>query len=299
MRHLNYNHLLYFWAVAREGSITAATKILHLTPQTISGQLKLLEDAVGEALFERAGRGLVLTDVGHLVFDYADEIFTLGEELAVRMKSGDMGMPTTLKVGLVNAIPKLIGMRVLQPALLQEPGVHLVCREGSLDGLLGELAVHQLDLVLSDCSLPVGMNVRAYNHKLGDSPIGFFVSSRMARQYRSRFPDSMNGAPLLLPLHNNPIRRGLEEWFETLDITPRVVAEFEDSALMKAFGEEGHGIFPAPVAIQAEVELMYKCRMIGTTTKVRESYYAISPERKLKHPRVLEIINNARELFSP
>lgn len=297
MRHLNYSHLLYFWTVAREGSIAKATQSLHLTPQTISGQLKLLEESVGEALFERVGRGLVLTEVGHLVFHYADEIFSLGEELSALMKSGELAMPTTLRVGLTNSIPKLIGMRILQPAVEGETTVRLICREGSLEALLGELAVHQLDLIISDCSVPAGMNVKAYSHKLGESHIGLFVKAGMARRYTSRFPTSLDGAPFLLPTSNNPIRRGLEDWFETEQINPQIVAECEDSALMKAFGEEGMGVFASPRVIRDEVELMYKCRMLGEITSVTESYYAVSPERKLKHPLVLEIIDNARNLL--
>ena len=299
MRHLNYNHLLYFWTVAREGSIANATKVLHLTPQTISGQLKLLEDSVGEPLFSRAGRGLVLTEFGHLVFQYADEIFSLGEELSVRLKSNEAGMPASLKVGITNSIPKLIAMRILQPAINGPVSVRLVCKEGSLETLLGDLAVHQLDMIISDCAIPPGMNVKAFSHSLGASDIGFFVKNSMARRYQGKFPGSLHDAELLMPTTSNPIRRGLEDWFEKLDISPKFVAEFEDSALMKAFGEEGTGIFPSPEVIKDEVELMYKCRMLGKANGVKEFYYAISPERKLKHPVVLDVIESARlNLFS-
>ena len=294
MRHLNYNHLLYFWTVAKEGSITKATEVLHLTPQTISGQLKLLEESVGEALFTRAGRGLVLTETGHLVYQYADEIFTLGEELSVRMKTGDAGMPATLRVGITNSIPKLIAMRILQTAVNSEEPVRLICKEGSLESLLGDLAIHQLDMILSDYAIPAGMNVKAFSYALGASKISFFAKTSIARRYTKQFPQSINGAPLLIPTSSSPVRRGLEDWFEKYDLTPRTVAEFEDSALMKAFGEEGLGLFPSPKVIQAEVELMYKCRIIGETDSVQENYYAISPERKLKHPVVLDVIETAR-----
>ena len=294
MRHLNYNHLFYFWTVAKEGSITKATEVLHLTPQTISGQLKLLEESVGEALFTRAGRGLVLTETGHLVYQYADEIFTLGEELSVRMKTGDAGMPATLRVGITNSIPKLIAMRILQTAVNSEEPVRLICKEGSLESLLGDLAIHQLDMILSDYAIPAGMNVKAFSYALGASKISFFAKTSIARRYTKQFPQSINGAPLLIPTSSSPVRRGLEDWFEKHDLTPRTVAEFEDSALMKAFGEEGLGLFPSPKVIQAEVELMYKCRIIGETDSVQENYYAISPERKLKHPVVLDVIETAR-----
>jgi len=297
MRHLNYNHLLYFWTVAREGSITKATKTLHLTPQTISGQLKLLEEAVGEQLFDRVGRGLVLTDTGHLVLHYADEIFSLGQELSVRVKSGELGLPTTLKVGLTSSLPKLIGMRILQPSTEGQPQIRLTCREGSLDSLLGDLAIHQLDLIISDSPLPAGMNVKAYSHKLGDSNLAFFVQRAQARRYRGNFPACLDGSPLLFPTSSSPIRRALEDWFQQQDISPRMIAEFDDSAMMKAFGEAGVGVFPSPGVISAEIESMYKCRQIGQTNAVKESYYAISPERKLKHPQVLEVITQARNLL--
>lgn len=294
MRHLNYNHLLYFWTVAKEGSIAKATEVLHLTPQTISVQLKNLEESVGEPLFSRAGRGLVLTEFGHLVFQYADEIFSVGEELCVRLKSKDASMAPSLQVGITNSIPKLIAMRILQPALEGDEPIKLVCKEGSLESLLGGLAVHQLDMIISDCAIPAGLNVKAYSHALGNSDIGFFAKTANARRYIKGFPKSLNDAPVLLPTAGNPIRSGLEVWLDSHDISPTLVAEFEDSALMKAFGEEGLGVFPSPEVIRDEIEMMYKCRMLGKADSVHEYYYAISPERKLKHPIVLEIIEAAR-----
>ncbi|MDH4041488.1 MAG: transcriptional activator NhaR [Gammaproteobacteria bacterium] len=294
MRHLNYNHLLYFWTVAREGSIAKATQSLHLTPQTISGQLKLLEDAVGEPLFNRVGRGLVMTETGHLVYQYADEIFTLGAELTSRVKTGRVVVPAVLAVGVVNSIPKLIASRILQPVLHSEIAIRLVCQEGGLEALLGDLAIHQLDLVLSDRPIPSGLSVKAFSHALGSSEIALFVRKGSNRQYEKDFPRSLDKAPILLPTMDNPIRRALDDWFDQQGISPTLVAEFEDSALMKAFGEAGNGIFPAPAAISEEVEQMYRCRRIGPAIAVEEKYYAISPERKLKHPAVLNIIENAR-----
>ena len=294
MRHLNYNHLLYFWTVAREGSIAKATQSLHLTPQTISGQLKLLEDAVGEPLFNRVGRGLVMTETGHLVYQYADEIFTLGAELTSRVKTGRVVVPAVLAVGVVNSIPKLIASRILQPVLHSEIAIRLVCQEGGLEALLGDLAIHQLDLVLSDRPIPSGLSVKAFSHALGSSEIALFLRKGSNRQYEKDFPRSLDKAPILLPTMDNPIRRALDDWFDQQDISPTLVAEFEDSALMKAFGEAGNGIFPAPAAISEEVEQMYRCRRIGPAIAVEEKYYAISPERKLKHPAVLNIIENAR-----
>jgi len=294
VRHLNYNHLLYFWTVAREGSIAKATQSLHLTPQTISGQLKLLEESVGEPLFHRVGRGLAMTETGHMVYQYADEIFTLGAELTSRVKTGRVVVPALLAVGVVNSIPKLVASRILQPVLKSEIAIRLVCREGGLEALLGDLAVHQLDLVLSDRPIPSGLSVKAFSHALGSSEIALFARKGSTRQYEKDFPQSLDKAPMLLPTMDNPIRRALDEWFGQQGISPTLVAEFEDSALMKAFGEQGNGIFPAPAAISDEVEQMYRSRRIGPAIAVEEKYYAISPERKLKHPAVLKIIENAR-----
>jgi LysR family transcriptional activator of nhaA len=294
MRHLNYNHLLYFWTVAREGSISKATRELHLTPQTISGQLKLLEEAIGEPLFSRVGRGLSLTETGHMVYQYADEIFTLGAELAARARTGRIIAPAVLAVGVVNSIPKLITSRILQPVFDPEFPIRLVCREGGLETLLGELAVHQLDLVLSDRPIPSGLSVKAFSHALGSSEIAFFARKGTSKRYEKNFPQSINDAPILLPTTDNPIRRALDDWFEQNGLSPNLVAEFEDSALMKAFGEAGNGIFPAPVAISDEVERMYHAQRIGQALPVEDKYYAISPERKLKHPAVVKIIDEAR-----
>jgi LysR family transcriptional activator of nhaA len=294
LRHLNYNHLQYFWVVAREGSIARAAEVLHLTPQTISGQLKLLEDSIGAALFQRAGRGLALTESGLLVQQYAEEIFTLGGELSERLRSGGVEAPETLKVGIVDSIAKLIAYRVIEPALSLEDAPRIICEENDIEALLGELAVHRLDLVISDRPLPTGLNVRAYNHPLGQSSIAWFAR-RGARPARSKtLPEQLREAPMLLPMRGTPLRRALDDYFDRLDITPKIIAEFDDSALLKAFGEGGVGIFPAPVAIAPQVERMYRVRQIGESEGVIEQYFAISPERKLKHPAVLSIIESAR-----
>ena len=294
MRHLNYNHLLYFWTVAKEGSIAKATHSLHLTPQTISGQIRLLEESVGEALFSRVGRGLTLTETGHLVYQYADEIFSVGAELASRIKTGRIIVPAVLAVGIVNSIPKLVASHVLQPVLKSETPIRLVCHEGGLEALLGDLALHKLDLVLSDRPIPPGLSVKAFSHALGSSKTALFTTMGNTTDYDQDFPRSLDKAPMLMPTMDNPIRRSLDDWFERQGVSPAIVAEFEDSALMKAFGEAGSGIFPAPAAISDEVERMYRCRRIGPAIAVEENYYAISPERKLKHPAVLKIIENAR-----
>lgn len=293
MRHLNYTHLLYFWTVAREGSIVQAAKTLHLTPQTISGQLKLLEEAVGEPLFNRVGRGLALTETGRVVSQYTDEIFQLGAELTQRVKSKQALQPTTLNVGVVNSIPKLVALRVIEPALSLEDPVRVICREGSLELLLGDLAVHRLDLIISDHPLPSSSHVKAYNHPLGESDISFFAHKSIAKRFKA-FPDDLDGAPMLLPVANSPLRRSLDDWFDREDISPLIVAEFNDSALLKAFGEAGLGVFPAPTTIADEVCSMYHSQVLGRIKEIGERYVAISPERRLKHPAVLAITESAR-----
>lgn len=294
MQHLNYNHLLYFWTVSHEGSIARASESLHLTPQTISSQIKLLESSIGKPLFKRAGRGLVLTDAGRMVQQYADDIFSTGIELAQLVRSHESGRPQYLNVGIVNSIPKLIAYRILQPALSVDSPVKIICREASLDELLGELAIHRIDIVVSDHAIPAGLNIKAFSHRLGTSTVGFFASRSIARQFQRNFPKSLDGAPMLLPMMNNPLRRVLNDWFEAMDLKPNVLAEFEDSALLKAFGEAAAGVFVAPLAIRAEVERMYHARCIGEVTSVQEAYFAISPERKLKHPAVVRITEAAR-----
>lgn len=299
MRHLNYNHLLYFWTVAREGSVAKAAEALHLTPQTISGQLKMLEESIGESLFQRVGRGLVITEMGRVVEQYADEIFSLGSELTQRVKSKQPGTPTAFNVGIVNSIPKLIAYKILEPALQLNEPIKMTCYENDLDSLLGDLAVHKLDLVLSDRSIPTGLNVKAYNHDLGSSALSFFGTKELCEAYNDgrgeiRFPDILNNAPILLPIHDHMVRRGLDDWFDKSGIAPRVVAEFEDSALLKAFGEGGKGFFPAPTAMKRQVETMYNVKAIGDVESVNERFFVISPERKLKHPAVVAITEAAR-----
>jgi LysR family transcriptional activator of nhaA len=295
MRHLNYNHLLYFWTVAREGSIGRAAASLHLTPQTISGQLKLLETSVGEPLFQRAGRGLALTTTGHLVKQYADEIFALGAELAHVVRGGGTSRANVLNVGIVNSIPKLITYRILRPALESGEPLRIACYEADLEKLLSDLAVHRLDLVLSDRPIPGGLNVKAYNHGLGDSEVGIFAHRSLSGRYVHGFPGSLRDAPLLLPARTTAVRRALDEWLDRLGVTPRIVAEFDDSALLNSFGAVGIGVFPASLAIANEVERMYEARMIGVADGIKESYFAVSPERRLKHPAVLRITAAARE----
>ncbi|MDH3987884.1 MAG: transcriptional activator NhaR [Gammaproteobacteria bacterium] len=299
MRHLNYSHLQYFWAVAREGSIARAAESLHVTPQTISGQLKLLDKAVGHPLFNRAGRRLVLSDMGGVVFEYADEIFSTGAELASVVRGNHMSGPKILSLGIVSSMPKLIAERIVAPAMLAEKPVRVRCHESSLEQLLSELAVHKLDLVLSDQPVPDGLGIKAYNHMLGESGMSFFSQRARARRYRARWPDSLNDAPLLMPSQHSALRRRLDDWFESHGLSPRIAGEFDDSALLKAFGEAGVGVFAAPTVIEEEICRMYRMSVIGRTDEIKERFYAISPERRLKHPSVVLITDTARsDLFA-
>ncbi len=297
MRHLNYNHLLYFWTVAREGSIAKASELLHITPQTISGQIKLLEETIGEPLFQRHGRGLVLTDTGQVVNIYADEIFSIGSELTQRLRSKEPGKPLELNVGIVNSIAKLIAYRIIEPVLNLEDPVRIVCWEGDLQNLLSDIAIHKLDLILSDRPMPTGLNVKAFNHALGESTVSFFAQKRMSVSYRKKFPQSLHEAPMLVPVATNTLRRSLDDWFDQIEVIPNIIAEFDDSALLKAFGEAGVGVFPAPTAIKNEVQHMYHASVIGEVKELKETYYAISPERKIKHPGVMSITESARTEF--
>ena len=295
MRHLNYNHLLYFWTVAREGSIARACDHLNLTPQTISGQLKLLEDNVGEPLFHRVGRGLVLTDTGKLVKTYADEIFSLGAELVQQVQEKRTDIPMSVTIGIVDSIPKSITYRILEPLLSLDAPVKPVCLEGSLDRLLGELALHKIDAVLSDRALPAGLGIKAYNHLLGKSEVGLFIQNKKSRKYKKTFPQSLDAAPFLLPVADTTLRRNLSEWFTANQIRPHVVAEFDDVALLKMFGAAGKGVFPAPAAISTEIEEMYNAHLIGIAEGVTETFFAITPERKLKNQAVIRISEVAHE----
>lgn len=295
MRHFNYSHLLYFWTVARDGSIAKASQALHLTPQTISGQLKLLEGAIGGALFNRVGRRLELSDLGRLVYSYADEIFSIGIELSQIVKTNLTAVPSTLNVGITDSVPKLIAYRLLEPALTMDEPPRVVCREGRFEALLGDLAIHHLDMVISDSPLPSGLHVRAYSHILGETDVAFFAPKSKQKALAKGFPRSLDGQPMLLPTVGTPLRRSLNEWFDMNEIHPRIVGEFDDSALLKAFGEAGAGVFPGSTAIEQMICRMYNVTIVGRTHDVRERFFVISPERRIKHPAVLRISEQSRE----
>lgn len=299
MEWLNYHHLLYFWTVVREGGVSRAAEKLRLAQPTVSAQVKLLEDTLGDKLFERQGRRLVLTDVGRLVYRYADEIFGIGRELLETLKGRPLGgRPLPLTVGVANAVPKLIVHRLLQPAMSAEQAIHLVCREDSTETLLGDLATHALDVVIADVPAPPHVRVKVFSHLLGESDTSFFAAGPLATKLRRGFPRSLNDAPVFLPTPHSALRRGIDQWLDAEDLHPRVVGEFDDSALMKAFGQTGRAAFPAPTAIEREVVRQYRVHAVGRVKAVRERYYAISAERRLKHPGVLAITASAKtEVF--
>ena len=296
---VNYKHLHYFWVVAKEGGIARASEKLHLTPQTISGQLSLLEKHLGISLFSRVGRNLALTEHGRLVLSYADEIFSLGGELEELVHQLPAILPQTLRVGVVDVVPKSIAHRILEPALKMREPVRMICRESNLDTLLAELAVHRLDLVLAERPIPSTVSTRGFSHKLGECAVSFFATEKLKKNLKGDFPQCLDRAPLLLPSNGNQLRSAIDQWLDKLRIYPRIVAEFDDSALMKVFGQEDAGIFIAPAAIEAEVTSKYRAACIGRVDELKERFYAISVERRVLHPVVVAIMETAREsLFS-
>jgi LysR family transcriptional activator of nhaA len=291
---LNYHHLLYFWTAAREGSIAAACRKLHLTQPTVSGQIKALERALKAKLFERRGRSIALTETGRLVYRYADEIFSLGRELedAVAGRATAGGLRFT--VGVADTLSKLIVHRLLEPALQLPEDVHLSCIDGDPDRLLAQLTLHELDLVISDYPANPRLGLRVFNHPLGDCGVTLFGTAELAARYRPGFPRSLDGAPMLLPAGNAALRRAMDQWLDEIGIRPRIRGEFSDSALLKAFGSRGEGLFLAPTAVEDDVRRMYGVEVVGREERLRERVYAISMEKRLAHPAVLAITRAAR-----
>ena len=299
MEWVNYHHLLYFWVVAREGGLLPAGRVLRLSHPTLSAQIHALEDALDQRLFAKVGRKLALTDVGRVVFRYAEEIFTLGREMVETVKGRSTGRPLRLDVGVVDVVPKLVVRRLLQPALSLPEPVRVVCYEASYEKLLADLALHALDIVIADAPVPSGSSVRAFNHLLGETTVSFFGTKSLVRTFKRGFPTSLNGAPMLLPLENSVLGRALHQWFDRHGVKPRVVAEFEDSALLKVFGGDGIGVFTAPTAVEKEVCRQYGVFVLGRAPEVKERFYAVSVERRLKNPAVVAISESARhEVFA-
>jgi LysR family transcriptional regulator, transcriptional activator of nhaA len=298
MEWLNYHHLLYFWSVAKHGTVAKAGEELRLSQPTISAQLRLLEDALGEKLFLRSGRYLVLTEMGRVVFNYAEDIFSMGQDLMNTVKGRGSDKPMRLVVGIADAVPKLLASQLLKSAFKVSRATRVVCWEDKLDRLLADLAIHSLDLVIADTPAPPNIKVQAYSHLMGESGVTLFATTKLARQYRRNFPRSLEGAPFLLPTANATLRRILDDWFIRNDLHPQLVGEIEDSATLKAFGHEGYGIFPGPTALEKEIRRQYQVEVLGRITSIKQRFYAITVERRLKHPIVMAIVESTRKDLS-
>lgn len=286
MAQLNYKHLHYFWVVAQEGSITRAAERLDVAVQTISGQLSLLEKQLGKALFNSQGRGLVLSDAGRTALGYADQIFQLGDALVEALAQSDSPHTLRLRAGISDGIPKLLAYRLLSSVTGMSADVRLVCDEGEFENLLADLALHRLDVVLTDRAAAVGSNLKVFSTRLGDFATGLFATPELHTRYAEGFPASLNGAPMLLPTRHNALRGRIERWLETQQLHPRIVGEFEDSALLNTFGRGGLGIFPAPMSLAEQVTSQLNAQALGEMAGVSEQIYAISNERRIRHPAV-------------
>ncbi|MHB1187210.1 transcriptional activator NhaR [Thiobacillus sp.] len=296
---LNYKHLHYFRTVAKSGAINRAAEKLHLTPQTLSGQISILEDRLGVALFRRCGRRLELTDAGRTALTYADEIFHVGAELEEALQNRSATRVHPFRVGIADVVPKAIAYQLLAPALTLAEPVKLMCREDRLEQLAADLAVHRLDMVLADRPLPSSMDIKGYSHPLGECGIAFLAARSISKTLEPDFPANLHGAPLLIPGGDSALHAPLLRWLERRGIQPTIVGEFDDSALMSAFGQAGAGVFPVPLTTTQEVMRQYKVVELGQTLEIRERFFAISVERRLSHPAVLAVSEAARRRFQP
>lgn len=294
MAFLNYHHLRYFWAAVKEGGVTRASRKLNVTQPTVSSQIRELEDALDQPLIDRESQPLVLTEAGQICYRYAEKIFELGRDLVDELNGHPAGKPFDLSVGLVNSVPKLLAHRLLQPALGLPELRRVRCFEDRREALIEELVSHHLDLVITDAPQPPMRKQKVYNHLLGESTVLLFATERLSATYRRGFPASLQGAPMLVPTQNTSLRRSLDAWCRRNGITPTIVGEFEDPALMKVFGEAGSGIFPALAAVEADVRRMCDVRVLGSLDDVVERFYAISAERRVRHPGVAAIADGAR-----
>ena len=294
MEWLNYHHLFYFWLTVKTGTVTAAAESLHLARPTVAAQIKELEKSIGRSLFEKRGRGLVLTEFGKQVHGYAEEIFALGHELREFIKTGHQGNRKRFVVGLPDVVPKHIAFELLKPALHMKDRPRAVCYEGKLDQLLADLALHKLDLVISDAPAPPTLKFKVYNHKLGECGMAMLATPALAKKYRKGFPHSLTDAPCLLPTDHTAVRRSLDIWMDDNEIFPDIVAEFEDSALLKVFGQAGEGIFPIPTAIEGLIKKQYGVQLVGRIPEVLDKFYAISAEKRVHHEATLLVVKQAR-----
>lgn len=294
MQRINYQHLYYFWVVAKQGSISAACEILHLAQPTISAQLAIFETQLGNKVFDRQGRKLLLTDTGRVVFHYAEEIFNLGQELKHVLKGLHTERGLRLNIGISDALPKLLAYRLIEPLLRHPEPVQIQCWEDKTERLLNELALHSIDLVLSDVPATPASGTRVFNHFLGESPVAVFATPALAKRYREDFPRSLNGAPFLLPTQNSALRRSLDLWFDRMEISPSIQAEIEDSGLIKTFGMGGSGLFFSPVAVASAIEQQYRVEQLGLASEVSERFYIVTAQRRLKHPLMNVILDQAQ-----
>lgn len=297
MEWLNYHHLRYFWTVAKEGSLRKASEKLHVSQPSMSAQIQTLQQSLGENLFRRSGRSLVLTEMGRVVYGYADEIFSLGQELVSTVKGHSVNRSIKFNVGIADSVPKLVAKEILKPAFSHDPPVHVICHEGKVDDLLAQLATLRLDIVLADEPASTSLKFRTFNHLLGECGVTFCATGSLAKKLRKNFPKSLDGAPALLPTQNSSMRRALEKWFQTINIRPHAIGEFEDAALMTVVATEGLGFMPMAAVVKRELS-RYKLEIIGTTEKCTNHFYAISGERRLTHPAVVMITESAqRRMF--
>lgn len=292
---LNYRQLYYFWSVARAGGIARAAEQLHLTPQTLSGQIAQLESSLGVSLFQRAGRRLELTEAGRQTLPYAEDIFQMGGELEEHLRNRQEERLSLFRVGLADALPKSIAYRLLAPALDLPDPVRLVCRENKLERLLADLAIHRLDMVLADKPIPAMMEVKGFSHRLGECGLSFLATAEVAQRFNGVFPRSLHGAPLLIPGEDSATRGPLLRWLRGQDIHPRLVGEFDDGALMKAFGQAGAGIFPAPAAIANELAGESNLVVLGSTDAVKDHFFLITVQKRISHPAALAISEAAQQ----
>lgn len=295
MAWLNYHHFYYFWTVARLGSVSKASAELLLAPPTISAQIKRLEESLGEKLFERSGRRLVLTEQGRVAFGYAEEIFAAGREMQEALKGLPTGRPARLLVGIADVLPKLVVQRLLEPAFKLPAPVHLICKEDPPDRLLADLATQDLDLILSDSPMSPAMRVRAFSHLLGECGVAFYGTRELAARHRRRFPRSLEGAPVLLPTDSAALRAELDQWFQSNGVQPRVVAEFDDFSLLRTFAEKGLGLFAAPLVLDGEIRRIHSLVRLGPAEGVQARFYGISVEKRIKNPAVAAICETARQ----
>lgn len=292
---MNYKHLHYFWVTARAGGIVKAGEQLHITPQTLSGQIKLLEDSLGRELFRKKGRGLELTEDGRVALSFADEIFALGSDLRGAMRQGDgRGRALEFRVGVADSVAKSVAYRLLEPAMSIAEPVRLIGVEGKFVDLLAQLALHKLDLVIADEPLTKRISVKAFNHALGTTPMTFFCTPELRSSLSGDFPQCLHGAPMLIQGSASSVRQQLDGWLARHRIQPRVVGEFDDGALMTAFGREGRGVFMSPTVLEQETLAHYGVEVLGRSEELVEEFFAVSVERRISHPCVVAITQHAR-----